>query len=120
MRIYHLDESSWSAEPAYNAVAKRFFPWDGIASRSWGGAWVKVLPGELLTPHNHDENEVFFVVQGSGLLTHGDEQHRVAFGSSMYMEPDTTHSLLNDGEEDLVFVSVWWDGEVALPSEPAP
>jgi mannose-6-phosphate isomerase-like protein (cupin superfamily) len=117
MRIYQLDEASWTAEPEFNTEAKRFFPWDGIVARPWGGAWVKVLPGETLTPHAHEENEVFFVVRGSGLLRHGEESHRVGFGSSMYMEPDVEHRLTNDGAEDLIFVAVWWDGDVSIPSD---
>lgn len=112
MKIFHLDESSWTPEPAYNTVAKRFFPWAGMEAAEWGGAWVKVLPGETSTAHSHEENETFFVVAGSGLLRHGAEEHRVGFGSSMYMQPGVEHSLTNDGDEDLIFVSVWWDGAV--------
>jgi mannose-6-phosphate isomerase-like protein (cupin superfamily) len=112
MRIYQLSDQDWTAEPAYNTVARRFFPWDGIEAAEWGGAWVKILPGETSTPHHHEENEVFFVVSGSGILRHGDETHRIGSGSSMYMEPDVEHSVTNDGTQDLVFVSVWWDGPV--------
>ncbi len=119
MKIYHLDESSWTAEPDYNTVAKRFFPWDGIAAKDWGGAWVKVLPGETSIQHSHEENEVFFIVRGSGVLRHGGEEHRVSFGSSMYMQPGVEHSLTNDGAEDIVFLSMWWDGPVDIAPDPA-
>ena len=118
MRIYHLSEQHLTAEPDYNTVAKRFFPWDGMTADDWGGAWVQVLPGETSTPHHHEENEVFFVVRGSGVLRHGEEEHRVGFGSSMYMEPGTEHCLTNDGDEPLLFVSIWWDKPVRLSADP--
>jgi mannose-6-phosphate isomerase-like protein (cupin superfamily) len=120
MRIYHLSDEHWTAEPDFNTEAKRFFPWDGIEAQDWGGAWVRVLPGETLTPHQHDENEIFFVVGGSGLLKHGDEEHRVQYGSTMYMHPDTEHCLVNDGEDPLVFIAVWWDKPVRSVPVPQP
>jgi mannose-6-phosphate isomerase-like protein (cupin superfamily) len=114
VRIYHLSDSDWTPEPDYNTIAKRFFPWDGMEAEDWGGAWVQVLPGETSTPHHHEENEVFFIVRGTGLLQHGDEQHRLAFGSSMYMTPGVEHCVTNDGQEPLVFLSIWWDKPVRL------
>lgn len=112
MRIYNVSNESWTFEPGYNTVAKRFFPWDGMAAHSWGGAWVKVLPGETSTAHSHSENEIFFVVEGVGALSHGDERHRIAWGTTAYMDPNTEHSITNDGDEGLVFLSVWWDGPI--------
>jgi len=120
VRIFHLHEQDWQAEPAYNTVARRFFPWDGIEAAEWGGAWVQVLPGETSTPHHHDENEVFFVVAGGGLVRHGAEQYRIGYGSSMYMEPGVDHCVVNDGPTPLVFVSMWWDGPVRTTPEPDP
>lgn len=109
MRIFQLQDESWAPEPAYNTVARRFFPWDGLDAGVWGGAWVKVLPGQTSTPHSHDEHEVFFVISGQGVLRHGDEEHPVGHGASAKMEPGVLHALTNTGDEDLVFISVWWD-----------
>lgn len=120
MRIFDLDVDGWSPEPAYNTVARRFFPWDGFEPGTWGGAWVAVRPGETSTPHSHSEHEVFFVVRGEGQLVHGDEVHPVRYGTSMKMEPGVHHSLSNTGDEDLVFISVWWeDPQPAANASPA-
>jgi len=109
MRIFHAENETWAPEPAYNTTARRVFPWDGFDAGVWGGAWVSVRPGETSTPHAHAEHEIFFVISGQGLLQHGDEEHPVRYGSSAKMEPGVTHSLTNTGEQDLVFISVWWD-----------
>lgn len=109
MRIFHLNQDSFTPEPAYNTIARRFFPWEGLNPSEWGGGWVGVLPGETTSAHNHDEREVFFIVKGTGVLRHGDEVHRVGYGTSICIEPGVDHSLTNDGDEDLVFISVWWD-----------
>ena len=62
-------------------------------------------------------NEVFFIVRGSGVVRHGEEEHRVGFGTSMYMQPGVEHCLTNDGDEDIVFLSMWWDGPVDIPAD---
>lgn len=109
MRIFSLENETWTPEPAYNTIARRIFPWEGFEPGVWGGAWVAVRPGETSTPHRHDEHEVFFVIRGEGELRHGEEVHAVGYGSSANVEPGIEHALTNTGSEDLVFISVWWD-----------
>jgi quercetin dioxygenase-like cupin family protein len=117
VRIFNPHDEVWTPEPAYNTVARRFFPWDGLVPPGWGGAWVAVLPGETSTAHAHDEHEIFFVVSGEGKLVHGTETHQARAGTSAHMEPGVEHSLVNTGTEDLVFLSVWWD---QVPDAEAP
>lgn len=106
-------------EPAYNTTAVRFFPWDGVPEPAWGGAWVAVDPGQTVTPHLHDEKEIFFVVEGTGVMRIGDEKREVGFGDTIYITPDVEHDLTNTGDGRLLFISVWWDGsDAAAKPEP--
>ena len=109
MRSFEATPDSFTPEPAYNTVARRIFPLDGLEPSAWGGAWVALEPGQTSTPHDHAEQELFLVISGHGVLRHGAEERRVTAGSTLYMEPGTRHSLTNDGDERLVFVSIWWD-----------
>jgi mannose-6-phosphate isomerase-like protein (cupin superfamily) len=102
-------------EPAYNTTAVRIFPWDGVPEPVWGGAWVAVEPGETVTPHSHDEKEIFFIVRGSGVMRIGTDERQVGFGDTIYITPDVKHDLTNTGTEQLLFLSIWWDG-----SDPPP
>lgn len=119
MRAYDVDKTDWTHEPDYNAYSHRFFPFDGMTPQDWGGAWVKVLPGDTLTSHHHEEHEIFFVVRGTGMLTLGDETRRVQYGSTVAMDWDVPHSLVNDGTEELVFLSVWWEGPTEISENAA-
>lgn len=106
-------------EPAYNTHARRIFPFPGVEEPSWGGAWVAVDPGETITPHAHDEKEIFFIVTGQGRWRLGDEVREVGYGDTLYMTPFVEHDLTNTGTERLVFVSIWWDGAEAVAKERA-
>lgn len=101
------------AEPAYNTTAVRLFPWDGVPEPAWGGAWVAVDPGQTVTAHQHDEKEMFLVVEGTGVMRIGTEKREVKFGDTIFITPDVEHDLTNTGEGRLLFVSIWWDGTPA-------
>jgi mannose-6-phosphate isomerase-like protein (cupin superfamily) len=98
------------AEPAYNTAAVRIFPWAGVPEPAWGGAWVAVDPGETVTPHAHDEKEMFFIVEGTGVMRIGAEQREVGFGDTIFITPDVQHDLTNTGDSRLLFLGIWWDG----------
>lgn len=96
-------------EEKYNTYAGRFFPFDGVPEPEWGGAWVAIAPGETSTRHSHQEKEMFFVIQGTGILRHGDDRREVSYGDTIYVTPGVEHDLTNTGSGRLVFLDVWWD-----------
>lgn len=100
-------------EPAYNTTAVRLFPWAGVPEPAWGGAWVAVEPGETITPHSHDEKEMFLIVRGTGVMRLGEEKRQVGFGDTIFITPDIDHDLTNTGDEQLLFLGIWWDGSDA-------
>lgn len=110
MNIKSWGPADLRPEPDFNTTAVRIWPWDEVPEASWGGAWVAVDPGETVTPHAHDEKEMFFVVRGNGLMRLGDEQREVGFGDTIYITPGVEHDLTNTGTEPLLFLGVWWDG----------
>lgn len=111
MRIKSWTDADLAPEPAYNTTAVRFFPWKDVEEPVWGGAWVAVAPGERTTPHAHHEKEVYFVVEGTGVMRMGEEKQDVGFGDTIYVTPDLDHDLYNPGPGRLLFLTVWWDGD---------
>src|SRR5205823_3649114 len=82
-------------------------------------AWCVVKPGESTTPHSHPDGETFFIIDGRGLMTIGQERSEVARGSVIYIPSHSDHTLKNLSEtEELVFVTVWWDGPNQKASAP--
>jgi mannose-6-phosphate isomerase-like protein (cupin superfamily) len=109
-----VDVLSWTDddlvfEPDYNVLGKRLFPWSGVDQPGWEGAWVVLQPHAVSTPHAHGENEVFFIVEGTGTMRIDDEVRKVGFGDTIFIKCESEHELTNDGDGRLVYVSVWWE-----------
>jgi methionyl-tRNA synthetase len=76
--------------------------------------WGRVKPGERTDFHQHDEVEVFVIVQGTGEMRAGAMTAPVAPGVVVSMAPFEGHVLSNTGEQDLVFFDMYWrDGKQA-------
>ena len=76
-----------------------------------GISWAKVLPGEISTPHQHNEKEIFVITGGSGILRNGQTSESIEAGDVIYFNHFETHSVHNTGNEDLVFADIYWKAQ---------
>jgi mannose-6-phosphate isomerase len=89
------------------------------AARPWGryevlddsaGHKVKrivVAPKRRLSLQlHHFRSEHWFIVQGTGVATLGDEERALAAGDSIDVPVRTAHRIANTGDVDLVFIEV--------------
>jgi mannose-6-phosphate isomerase-like protein (cupin superfamily) len=61
-----------------------------------------LLPGQTVTPHRHREiEEIYYIVEGRGLMTVGDEQREIAAGDAVYVPRANRHTLTNTGTEPI-------------------
>ncbi|NLW71268.1 MAG: cupin domain-containing protein [Chloroflexi bacterium] len=71
---------------------------------------VVLEKGEAPEIHVHDDAEqIFYMIQGKGTLRIGEnceETFPVKPGDAVRIPPHTFHSILNDGEEQVVYLSV--------------
>ncbi len=68
--------------------------------------WVEGAPGSEQALHEHADNEqVYVVVRGHGLMKCGGEEQEVGPGTLIYVPPRTQHAIRNTGDEPLVFIS---------------
>ncbi len=69
----------------------------------------RVLPGETSCPfHAHQlEDEVFYVISGTGILRYGDATFAIGSGDCIECPAGTgiAHQLANNGSVDLVYLS---------------
>jgi len=64
--------------------------------------------------HNHDQEEVYFIVSGTGEACLGGERSVVTRGQALYVPPTVFHQLTNIGPEPMTMVYVYGPpGEVA-------
>ncbi len=119
MNIFSWTSEDMEFEAAYNVRGRRIFPFPGVTEPAWGGAWVEVPEGETSTAHHHDENEMFFIVEGGGEMRIGDETRRVGPGDTIFIPRFAEHDLTNDSDSRLLFLTVWWGGAEADEKERA-
>ena len=72
----------------------------------------KILKG-ILPPlasiglHTHDtSSEIIFILSGSGITVCDGNEEKVSSGDCLYCKKGSSHTLRNDGHEDLVFYAV--------------
>ena len=58
-------------------------------------------PGGALREHRHTQEEVYLVLEGSGLVRVGGEELAVGAGAAVFIPGDALHSCENTGTSDL-------------------
>lgn len=67
----------------------------------------KLVPGASIGLHKHEtSSEAIFILQGTGKVLFNGEYELVEPGVCHYCPKGQEHSLINDGEEDLIFFAV--------------
>ena len=70
-------------------------------------AKITIAPGDSLGEHPHvGETEIYIFIEGKGKVTDDGMTISVKPGYVMTTGSGHTHSVLNDGDEDLVFLAL--------------
>ena len=82
-----------------------------LGAKDLGYSYDVVPPGKISCPfHSHRaEEEMFFIVRGTGTLRYGDETRKVRPGDFICCPtggPETAHQIVNDSDGDLAYISV--------------
>lgn len=78
-----------------------------LGSRNMSVTWLEVPAGTRQTLRSHEEAEqVYVVVRGAGSMSVAGDTQRVAEGDLILVPPATDHSIANEDESELAFVSV--------------
>jgi mannose-6-phosphate isomerase-like protein (cupin superfamily) len=63
-------------------------------------------PGLSSVPHVMKTSEVYFVIEGSGVVTIEGEEVELFPGDSLYIPPGATQHVTCTSDEDLVFLAI--------------
>jgi uncharacterized cupin superfamily protein len=82
-----------------------------IGARKLGYSLTVVAPGKRACPfHSHRaEEEMFFILEGSGELRYGDARHPLRAGDVIACPtggPETAHQIINTGPVEMRYLSV--------------
>ncbi|NOX71759.1 MAG: cupin domain-containing protein [Candidatus Micrarchaeota archaeon] len=51
-------------------------------------------------------SEVYYILQGKGIMFINDETKEVRAGDAIYIPPDAVQRIKNTGDEDLIFLAI--------------
>jgi mannose-6-phosphate isomerase-like protein (cupin superfamily) len=108
--IVHLQSDDLLHE--YGLHTQRLQPWD-VCNAPFEGSWALALPRSRSTLHSHHEHEIFIAVRGSAVIECDGDETPFKAGDVAFFQPGKRHRLLNDGDEEFMFYSVWWDEEMS-------
>ncbi|HEU4402713.1 MAG TPA: cupin domain-containing protein [Candidatus Polarisedimenticolia bacterium] len=66
---------------------------------------VLIDPGGEQRVHNHPPEQVYFILEGSGLMTVGTETQEVGPGDCVFVPADAPHGIRNQGQTLLRYFS---------------
>lgn len=69
-------------------------------------AVVYINPGEEIVLHYHPEEELYYIISGTGTVTLDDEEVPVGPGTAVYIAPNVVHGQRPTGNEPLYMVAV--------------
>lgn len=69
-------------------------------------AIASLSPGKEIEAHIDPMEEIYFVLSGSGVMRVDDESKQVSPGDATWIPIGSSHSLLNNGEEDCLILVV--------------
>ena len=69
-------------------------------------AIATLTPGKKIEAHVDPMEEIYFVLSGTGEMGVDDEKRQVGPGDATWIPTGSSHSLLNDGEGDLIILVV--------------
>lgn len=106
-----LPGASLSGAAAENYEAKMGFIGPRIGARKLGYNVTAVPPGKSAFPaHNHHANEeMFFVLHGTGELRVGESTYPITVGDVIACPPggkETAHKIVNTGTDELRYLAV--------------
>jgi uncharacterized cupin superfamily protein len=82
-----------------------------LGAKDLGYSYDVVPPGKRSCPfHSHrGEEEMFFIVRGTGTLRYGSETRKIRAGDVICCPtggPETAHQIVNDSDEELAYLSI--------------
>jgi mannose-6-phosphate isomerase-like protein (cupin superfamily) len=88
-------------------TVRHYFKPEEIKARTRLCAELVLPPGASIGAHDHmDEDEVYIIQKGQGMMTDGGKEFHVEAGDAILTGQGASHSIKNTGSEDLVVTAV--------------
>lgn len=90
-----------------------------VQAENFTMGYVKIDPQGSVPKHEHYNEEVYYIVEGSGTIEMGNEVSKISAGTAVYIPSNIPHELVNTGSEEMIMMFVYspagvvehWDEE---------
>lgn len=100
LQIVTLAEQPWY-EAEDKAVAREIASPRNSKLKDLSIAEIIIPAGVEVVPHHHVMEEVYYLLEGSGIMMVDGETSRVSAGQSVVIAPHQWHSIKNDSNQDI-------------------
>jgi mannose-6-phosphate isomerase-like protein (cupin superfamily) len=69
-------------------------------------AHAVIKPGKTSYRHTLRTSEVYYILEGEGIMHIGEEEEKVFPGDAVYIPPDAMQFIHNPGKIDLIFICI--------------
>lgn len=69
-------------------------------------AYAVVRPGQASLPHRLRTSEVYYILEGDGIMHINEEAEAVSAGTVIYIPPSATQYIRNTGPNELKFLCI--------------
>jgi quercetin dioxygenase-like cupin family protein len=105
MIIANLNETEGRTYPARRRTQNLVGGPSPIQAKNFSMGYVTLEPNGGQVPwHNQEQEEVYFVVEGSGEMCLGQERRILASGQAVFIPPGEFHQLTNIGDTPLIMI----------------
>ena len=109
--VINLDELEFTSDADEPFVGKYGVISERIGAKELGYSLTVVPPGKRVCPfHNHHINEeMFFILEGTGLLRFGDQEYPLRAHDVIAAPPgkrEVAHQIINTGQTELKYLAL--------------
>jgi mannose-6-phosphate isomerase-like protein (cupin superfamily) len=69
-------------------------------------AYARIKPGRTTVKHSLKSSEVYYILEGRGIMYVDREQRRVSPGCAVYIPPKAVQCIKNTGKKTLTFLCI--------------
>jgi quercetin dioxygenase-like cupin family protein len=110
MTIADLAEIAGRSYPAGRRTQNLVGGASPIQAQNFCMGYVTLEPRGQVPWHNQEQEEVYFIVSGTGEACLGEERRTLVAGQAAYIPPRVFHQLSNIGEGQLVMIYIYAPG----------
>jgi quercetin dioxygenase-like cupin family protein len=104
MQVQHISEIAGQIFPAGRETKVLVGPGALVEAEHFVMGHVRIYPGGSVPEHQHEQEEVYFIAEGEGILILDKVEHSVRAGSYVYIPPRIGHSLVNRSQRDMAMI----------------